>query len=143
MKGVTTMPCRIKEILILAFVIALLTLYGCTIKIARTEKEVKLPEYIYQSPKDQDYSQASVALFRFKEPNFFSELTKVTPPEPGYIAAYRLHQQLMQKKSFLKRRGYSNPSSAPDAVRAQWKQEFTYCGSSSCAHHVMKKAIPE
>ena len=81
------MPCRIKETLILAFVIALLLFYGCTVKITRSEPEVKLPEFIYQSPKDQDYSQAKVALFRFEEPNFFSELTNVNPPEPGYDAA--------------------------------------------------------
>ena len=96
------MTWRIKGIRILAFVIALFTIYGCTIKITRPEKEVKLPEYIYHSPENKDYAQASVALFRFSAPNFSSEITMVSSPDIGYAAAYRLHQELMQKKVFLK-----------------------------------------
>jgi len=93
---------RMKKIRILAFVIAFLTLYGCTIKISRPAKEVELPEYIYQRPENMDYSQASVAIFRFDGPTHVSGLTSVLLPDAGYDAAHRLHQQLMQKGAFLK-----------------------------------------
>ena len=91
----------VNKIRILAIIIALLTLYGCTIKISRPAKELKLPQHIYQHPENSDYSQANVAIFRFEGPIRFHGLTSVLSSDPGHAAAHGLHQQLIQKSAFL------------------------------------------
>jgi hypothetical protein len=82
--------------------IALLTLHGCTIRVNRATPPVTLPEHVYKSPANQDYSQATVAVFRFQGPNLLPMVDYIQLYDPGYDAAYRLYQQLLQKDVFRK-----------------------------------------
>ncbi|MFC1823745.1 hypothetical protein ACFL9T_13625 [Thermodesulfobacteriota bacterium] len=93
---------RIKKLAALICVIAIFALLGCSVKVSKPVTTTKLSEYIYHGPENKDYSQAGVAVFRFESPNLYSMVSRVQTPDPGYAAAHRLYQQLLQGAVFKK-----------------------------------------
>ena len=75
---------------------------GCSVSPPKAETTVGLPENIYITPPEQDFSGARVGIFPFESTDIHLEALYIQPPDPGYSAALALYRKLLENRVFQK-----------------------------------------